>query len=373
VTAANAVLTKQAEEGHALSVDPPATWRGLASFTAFAFFLLGTARAVDDHQSRQLARGIMILGVVLALAGIVQGGASTKVYGIWLPYYRGRPFGPFVNANHFAGWMLMAIPVSIGYFCATLSRRLAAVDTGWRQRLLWVSSRHANQLVLMCAAILLMAVSLVMTLSRSGIICFLITLLIVAMLALKRRAQGVRRAVVALSLLSLAVFSFSAAGMDAVTDRFTAADTLTLSGRTSIWADTVRMTRQYPLVGTGLNTYATAMASYQTGNLDFSVLEAHNDYLQVAAEGGILVGGAAVTLIALFLREVKRGLADSVAGSMDYWVRVGAVAGCAAIGLQELGEFSLQIPGNAALFVVLCSLAVHGSSRRPKSSHTSAA
>ena len=26
----------------------------------------------------------------------------------------GSPFGPFVNKNHFAGWMLMALPLTIG-------------------------------------------------------------------------------------------------------------------------------------------------------------------------------------------------------------------------------------------------------------------
>jgi len=40
---------------------------------------------------------------------------------------------------------------------------------------------------------------------------------------------------------------------------------------------------------------------------------------------------------------------------------VGAVTGLVAIALQETVEFSLQMPGNAALFAVLAAIAMHRS------------
>jgi hypothetical protein len=48
-------------------------------------------------------------------------------------------------------------------------------------------------------------------------------------------------------------------------------------------------------------------------------------------------------------------------------VRVGAVTGLAAIALQETVEFSLQMPGNAVLFAVLCGIALHGSPHKKSS------
>jgi hypothetical protein len=47
-----------------------------------------------------------------------------------------------------------------------------------------------------------------------------------------------------------------------------------------------------------------------------------------------------------------------VAGT-SWWLRRAAVAAIVAIGLQETVEFSLQMPGNAALFAVVCALALH--------------
>ena len=44
---------------------------------------------------------------------------------------------------------------------------------------------------------------------------------------------------------------------------------------------------------------------------------------------------------------------------MAYWLRVGAVTGLVAIALQETVEFSLQMPGNAALCATLCGIALH--------------
>jgi hypothetical protein len=45
---------------------------------------------------------------------------------------------------------------------------------------------------------------------------------------------------------------------------------------------------------------------------------------------------------------------------------VGAVTGIASIALQETVEFSLQMPGNAALFAVLCGIALHRAPVRRK-------
>jgi O-antigen ligase len=106
------------------------------------------------------------------------------------------------------------------------------------------------------------------------------------------------------------------------------------------------------------------MLLYQEGDSDNFWEEAHNDYLQVAAEGGIIGASAAVLAIGVIAVEVRRRFRDESPSRSSRWIRLGAVAGILAIGFQELGEFSLQIPGNAAMFAVLVGLALHASPPR---------
>jgi uncharacterized membrane protein len=69
---------------------------------------------------------IAIVGVLLALTAIIQKPLFTgKIYGFWTPNEAGNPFGPFVNRNHFAGWMLMALPLTFGLLWAASPARCA--------------------------------------------------------------------------------------------------------------------------------------------------------------------------------------------------------------------------------------------------------
>ena len=74
---------------------------------------------------------------------------------------------------------------------------------------------------------------------------------------------------------------------------------------------------------------------------------------------GIPIGLA----IAVFVREVYLRFREASDELTVYWIRCGAVAGLAAIALQSIGEFSLQMPGNAVLFTTLCAIALHKSRR----------
>ena len=75
-------------------------------------------------------------------------------------------------------------------------------------------------------------------------------------------------------------------------------------GRTAIWADARRLIRDFPVTGTGAGTFGTAIAVYQTAEPGYSIGNAHNHYLQMAAEGGLLVGAPAALSIGALLRTV---------------------------------------------------------------------
>jgi len=347
---------------HALSIDPGSTALALAAVCALAILLLGLARTMSRHDALHIARGISGLGVALALIGIVQKATwNGKILGFWTPREGGNPFGPYVNRNHFAGWMLMALPVAIGYLCGTVARSAQRIKPGWHNRLLWFSSQDASETIASAFAVALMALSLLLSMSRSGMIGLLVALALSGSLIIRRRSTGLNGTVIAGYLLFVALAAGAWAGFDRIAARFAGDASTGLDGRLGIWADTLRLAGKFPLVGIGVNTYGTATLFYQTVSLDKHFDAAHNDYLQLLAEGGLLVCVPAVLLLVAFTRTVRRRFAESPPQGVGYWIRVGAVTGIAAIALQEMIDFSLQIPGNAVLFTVLMAVAVRES------------
>ena len=344
---------------HPLSLAPRATATALAALSVLALLLFGLARALDRADLRQIIRGVAILGAVLTVAAIIQRALwSGKIYGFWTPFEQSLPFGPFVNRNHFAGWMLMAMPLTIGYLIARVTQRMRNVRRNWRSRLVWLSTPDASETILVAFAVFLMALGLTMSLSRSGTLGLIGALAISAWFVLRRAASISRRTILTTYFIFVMVIAIAWAGVDRLAARFGADDPMTLGNRTIIWIDTLNIAKDFPLFGTGLNTYGVAMLFYQTVMPEKHLAQAHNDYLQLMAEGGALVGIPAAFAVVMLVRLIRERFRDLSRDSTDYWIRVGAVTGIVAIGLQEIGEFSLQMPGNAVLFVVLLAIAL---------------
>lgn len=307
-----------------------------------------------------MAEALTVIGVLLAVTAIIHKPLyAGKIYGFWKPWQSEvEPFGPFVNRNHFAGWMLMALPVTLGAVGADIARGMQGVKPAWRDRVIWLSSPAASRIVLLAAAAAVMALSLVMTLSRSGIAAMSGAVLSTTFMVMKRQRTKAQKTVTIFLFTLIVAAVFGWVGIDTLRTRFTSADWSDLNGRVGPAADAIAIASRFPLTGTGLNTYGVATLFYQEHDLAWHYREAHNDYLQLLAEGGALLTIPAIACTGAFLALVRRRFREEV-GTTSYWLRVGAVTGIAAIALQETVEFSLQMPGNAALFSVLCGIAIH--------------
>jgi len=348
---------------HSLSIAPALTQIGLVLFVSNAFLVLGCARMFSIAGARRVAEALAAIGVVLALDGIIQkpmfGG---EIYGFWTPLEGRSPFGPFVNKNHFAGWMLMVLPMTFGLLCGDISRALRGVKPNWRDRLLWCSSPDASRLILLAGGATVMALSLVLTMSRSGIAAIAIAIVIMGGFVV-RRQRTARRGVAIAYLLVLVVTVGGWAGVDAIASGFVRADWNSFDNRRGAWIDAIDIASKFPATGTGLDTFGVATLFYQQREPSKHFAEAHNDYLQLAAEGGVLLAIPAALCIVFFILAVRQRFIEETS-SRAYWLRVGVTTGLTAIALQEMVDFSLQMPGNAALFSVMCAIALHSRSRR---------
>jgi O-Antigen ligase len=354
---------------HPLSIGPRETALGLGLVGAFTVFLFGTIRLLSAVGIAQLVPRIAVIGVVVALIGIVQyallGNSERepiKIYGFWVPQYRAMSFGPFVNRNHFAGCMLMTLPLALGSACAAAASAPERI-CGWRDYFRWMSSPSGAGMVLGLGAAFVMALALMLSESRSGMAGFGVGAALFGWLVIRRLKSTATRTVTSVVFLISIVALAGWAGADMLARRVSAlgADLESVGGRRAAWADSVRIVGDFPLTGTGFNTFGMAMKQYQSmqGPLQFE--EAHNDYLQLAAEGGLLVGLPIVLAILLFVRNVRRRFAEAPHSGRTYWLRVAAVIGLVSIALQSLVEFSLQMPGNAVIFATLAAAALHRS------------
>jgi O-antigen ligase len=349
---------------HPISVWPTDTMVAFALYGSLALLLVGTARLLSVIGSRTLVEALTAFGVVLAFVGIVQKPLyAGAIYGVWTLEPGRMPFGPFVNRNHFAGWMLMVLPLTLALISAAIDRSMRGLRPGWRHKVLWFSSPEASRLILIAAAAVVMALSLMMTMSRSGIIAFIFSLLVMGWFIIQALESRARRLAAAVCLVVLAALVVAWAGPDAIASRFGSGDWGEFNNRRGAWTDAWAIIRAFPLAGTGLNTYWAAALFYQRHELTHFFAQAHNDYLQLAAEGGLLLVVPALVCLVVFVRDVRGAMCEQ-RGSTTWWLRAGAVTSLLAMACQESVEFSLQMPGNAALFAVVCAIALH----RPPSS-----
>jgi O-antigen ligase len=357
-----AFATAESRGPHALSLDPVATARGVILLTGFTVWVAGLTRLLHVTGARAFSTSLVVFGVVLAVIGMVQKAmlgdhayAGMKIYGFWSPSNPlTTPFGPFVNRNHFAGWMLMGLPLALGIGLGWAERAGRHV-TSWRDLIARVSSPEAGRAQLMAAAVLVMGSSIFMTRSRSGVAGMVLAMGLAAVVAGRRSSSARTRLATAAAIVAVISGLVLWGGRDVV-DRVRAGGA---ELRPQIWRDSVAVIRDFPLTGTGLNTFGTAMLSYQSAMRGVHFREAHNDYLQVLVEGGLLLGVPAALALAALARGVRRRFRDGRDDAMTHWIRVGATTGLVAIALQSLVEFSLQMPGNAAFAALLMAVALH--------------
>jgi len=353
--AATQAATGQAR--HPISIAPAATTKGLAFLLALSLFLVGATAMMPRVRVKWLIRRIAGLGLVIALFGIVQRGTfNGKLYWVWTPINTaGNAFGPFVNRNHFAGWMLMVAALTAGYACSLMVQHGPQRHLTWRERIASMSSSDANRLLFASCALAVMGLSIVWTLSRSGITAFAVATCLLSMLV-SARFRGRRRIVTVTFLLVVVVFAVTWRGVDTVYDWF--GRTSTLEWRFELWRDTLAIVRDFRWFGTGLDTYGVSTLVYPMTDTSRHAMEAHSDYVQIVSEGGILLAAAAAFVVLQMVRAIRAGFAQPQTASL-YWARTGATLGLIAIAIQELTDFSLQMPGNAVLLALLAAIAMH--------------
>jgi len=330
-----------------LTLDRYATQLVLVQLVSLFIYFAAVLTFTDSpRRLRNLTRTIIIFGFVLAMFGLTQSLTSdgTRVY--WFRQLtQSTAFGPFINRHHFAGYMELTIALPLG--------------------LLFSGSLETHKRPLYAFAALLMAVSLILTNSRGGMISLVAEVLFVIVVAgpgigAARRTlmRGILlRGAAALAFAIILLVGAVAVGGPGVFNRLlgtvNAADPTT--GRAHFWSVTLDVIKQHPLIGSGLGSFGVIYTRYDSRNGLYRLEQAHNDYLQVLADAGIIGGLLGLTfLIILFKKGFSRRGTDD---KFRRGVATGALAGCFAVLVHSAFDFTLHTTSNALLFLVLAAMA----------------
>jgi O-antigen ligase len=294
--------------------------------------------------------------VLSAVFGIVRQ-VTQHGPGFLLTYLNaGGGFGQFINRNHFAFLVEAAMGLLIGL---ALLRR-----DGHERALIYFS------------AMLLLWVALVMSHSRGGLLAITIQAICGAffLIGSGMRARGPGRSsprwatsILAIGLATLAMLIITVAGVvwlggDQLS---TGVETATIelshensahegTRRSDIWRATWRMARAHPLAGAGLGGFWAELPQYHDGSGTSTPQQAHNDYLELLASGGLLGAAILIWFVVLLLRSARSAFQQEP--GFQRGAALGALLGLIAIAVHSLVEFGLHVSINALVFMMLLAI-----------------
>jgi len=302
-------------------------------YVAYGILLFLTINIIDNERSTQIITwALTLFGFLLAVFAIAQDLTSNgKLYWLRTAANGGWIFGPYVNHNHYAGLMEMLAPMPI---VLSLSSLL-----------------HGGKRVLVGFAGVLMAGTIVLSQSRSGTVSFLAETALLFALSLSKLKNGRRGAavgVVWIFVLAFVAWMGTAAMWHRLTD-------LSDEMRLTMAKDGVRMFWHKPVLGWGLGTFTTVYPQFRSFYTNLFVNAAHNDYVQMLVETGLIGFTAAVWFIVAVYRSGLRN-ADGWTRDWSRTLGLAALVGCSGLLVHSAFDFNLQIPANACFFYFLCGV-----------------
>ena len=304
-----------------------------------AFLALLYRYAATAQRMRLLAYTVIGIAVVSAIFGILRLTTQHET-GFVLPLLRqNQGFAQFVNKNHFAYLIEMAIGLIIGL----------AFGERTKQNLVYL------------AFLIPLWVALVLSNSRGGILAILVQVLIATMLLVRWPRLKIALAVVLVAGVCAGTLwvggdrlanTIAPATNDLTTN---VASSRENASRNEIWRATLKLFSAHPVIGAGLGGYWIGITAYHDASGALVPQEAHNDYLELLASGGVIGFVIGVWFLVTVIRVTKSNL--SMSKGFVHALRAGAVIGIAGVLVHSLFDFGLHLLGNAFVFLTLIMMA----------------
>jgi O-antigen ligase len=344
---------------HPVSTVPFETLGFAARFLVYALFFWALIRVRLNKRGIIAILNILILSslfqVILGLLKYLNGNRY-----FFLFFHQVKDSDPLVkyltgtlgNPNHFAFYLGMILPL----FLALLFLKLRFFEAGVSLREKITETVDKNRWVLLYAAVpVLLGAGIILTGSRAGIITMVLCFLIFAQLAVYlKQGKSIRKKLAFFFIAITAAALFI--GVQSTVKKFLSTG-FESQGRFLRWPATLAMVRDFPVFGAGFGTYRYSFFLYDRDEAGNWSTHAHNDYLETAAEGGILGSMLLFLLVGMVIFSIVK----------MWWARghpeikvlgIGIITSLSAVVLHSFFDFSLRIPANMFIFVLVLALGI---------------
>ena len=352
------------------TVAPAHTARSLLVLLTYTSAYLLVVNVIRTREQLDRLVGTLVsFGGLLAFLGVL----DYLTGHAWLLSWRDRPLGgrlagTFPNPDHFATWLAMVICLGLGWLLARRSSGAVGLGPRLRSR---EEREEAVRQYLPFIALVVMALALILTLSRGGVLSLLLTFVI--LLVLLGRLHRIRWSLAVISTLVVVALGYAVwIGLEPFLARVRHTD---YASRWVLALTTFPMLRSFPVLGVGLGAYGDIYGHYQPAVLQpgkIDVRMAHNDLLQLLVELGI-VGAVPVLLMVwrvsrdlLGAHLLGRASCPVGGGEMEgarrhdpfnVGIAVGAVGAVLALLAHSAFDFVAHIPANGVLAAACLGIA----------------
>lgn len=356
-------LTLKDQHGylHSLSSDPAATRETVLMLICLLMAALVAANFLAHRERlRELALFLTFFGLILSTFALVQYFTWNDRFYWFRVAEAGTPFGPFVNRNHFAGYLELLLP--------------------WPVVLMLSRHRREEKLFYGFAAAW-MAMAAVFSQSRGGMVSIFAELMFLIAFrpvenrddlsdhtGLKRFGAFLVRTGAIAAIVAAMIGGILWLGAERVTSRFvseqepvqlTADSSASLNivdNRTKLWLSSWALFRDKPWTGAGLGAFETAFPAYDLEyNTGLITSQTHNDYLQVLTDGGLIGGAIALWFLLTLIMVIGSGV--RIHEPMMNLYALGCGAAIVGLLVHSLFDFNLQLPSHALLFITFSAIA----------------
>lgn len=339
-----------------ITIDPSNTLQdAMLGFALVGIFSL-TALLVRSK------RRIKLLCYVLIGSGLFQAvyGSMMTLTGIeylfFIPkeHYKGLATGTFVNRNHLAGYLELTLSIGIGLMISTLDGHRSA---NWRDRFRRILTTILGNKARLRIILVMMVAGLVMTHSRMGNTAFFASLAIAGVIALTLSKRSTKATIILISSLIIidlfVVGTFF--GVDKVVQRLENTSE-TSETRDEVNTYTLEAIQDNLFTGSGAGTYYTnfpAYREYDVGSIFYD--HGHNDYFEFASDYGVIVTGCLMLAVLwVFISAIRAQIKRR--NPLMRGIAFSATMAIIALAIHSTVDFNLQIPANAATFMVILAL-----------------